>query len=915
MDAVRISQIDIPRDPDVALDSLMFLVWASHHLKRFDLAKKALQAANQRFPGRAWLLLHETNITVGRVNQVGLDSTNGHDLLREAVELALRSRDCFRLWDGPSHHAVALAAQALLALEDPQRAVMLASAEPDGEATPSEAGDPDVRSHLATAYLMLGRHDDVDLLRIEGIDPFKAAMIRAQQALGVGDKAAPSLMRRALDRADDDPSRRRALRGLAAAGEVDEAAMSDMAPADAVLLRGVAAFTHDDLVETINTLKPYRFESPYHASYMALAQHQLGSTHEAVKTLTDAAEQLGDVSLFGAAAELLMKQGKFSQAQSVVTDALARDSLNVDRHHLRKLLVSIADRLEEWQTMESYAKALAREFPQDTWAAWMVVYALHCQRNNRDAYAYLTENKLEPISEDMARLEVAVRSAVDIPEQDAERLLEIAGMYADAEDIAGPALVALLTRGDRIRFNEEQRLRRNELADDFFVRYPQSHILQSHSAERPEEILEKLVSPLRADAERHGTLINNVRYGRLPYGALRWIRELPYAEVLMSRAAGWLTAISIDEDQRDRERQTALEAMGGTVVVDTSVVALGVASGLELDHLAKEFKTVLVADELISDARAAVASTQEPVTAVVGYDPVLRQPTMTEIDESQQQVMIEMAKSILKVLSRWRRINSSRLVPLTDLGEKEEYFKPWDASIRVALDKKCALWCDDLALRNMAELEGIPTFGTWALHEALHSTQKGKDLPTATETKMLLLRARIADVPISLDDLAQAADDSDGPDIAVQCFLSRPHTWNSNPSDTYRWYLERVRTMSTGAHRQRIPSLLLAACHGWGAAVPATSRTVTIGGVLAATLLIVGDPALTPVMLAATRYATNELDPGVGPDPLPDVLHHLLKNLEPGVGTETAAQQLTTLFSGASPADRRTVTSIVLGDR
>ena len=246
--------------------------------------------------------------------------------------------------------------------------------------------------------------------------------------------------------------------------------------------------------------------------------------------------------------------------------------------------------------------------------------------------------------------------------------------------------------------------------------------------------------------------------------------------------------------------------------------------------------------------------------------------------------------------------------PLPSLPRlEEEGFRPWDASLRVAASVGVhALWCDDLALRALAEAQGIPSFGTWALCEALSATPYGAWLPTATEMKMRLLRAQIADVPISLRDLNEAVDDSNGPDPAVRLHLSRPHVWRQNPVEPLTWYLHRVQTMIGGQHRQWIPPLLNAACRGQGADVTATHRQTAIGAILATTLPAVGDPEAVPALLAASRYAANQLDPIDWPDPLPAAAKHLLRVLATNIEPGPTALTLVRMFSHAEPQDRTT---------
>ena len=914
VDAVETERLQRSEDPDLALYSAITLVNAHLDLENFDLATEVLRAANAQFPNRAGLLLHQANTTLGIVDQIGVVLPRSQDLLGEVVDLALRSRDCYRRWGGPSHRAVAVATGALLLLDNPHRVVHLTSGSPGGEATASEAAEADVQRNLAHAYLMLGRPQDIDTLRLEGVGPSESAFIRALQADSLGDITALPRMRRALAQADDERSRQRALFGLALLGEAHEASFGELPEAEAALFRGVAAFTRGDLPEAILYLVPYRVESPIHAHYLAQAQYQKGETDEAVETLTDAAAHLRALTLFEPAADMLFEQGRFDEAESMVKQVLAMGPSRALQHRMRVLLVEIAQVRRDWHNMESYAQSLTREFPDDKRAPWMVVYALHRQGRNRQAWGYLAGRSLTPFDEKTAQLAVAVCGAVDAPEHEAGRLLEIAGMYPDSEQVVGSAILTLMAQGDRMRLSDEQISRLHELTEDFIARYPQSDIFRAYSAERPDELIEMMLAPLRSRTEQYGELISQVRYGRLPYGALLWARpDIPYTEVLLSLAAGWLTAIPADAEQRARERHTAREALGGKVAVDTSVVALGIASGLDVSRFGTVFKTVRVADELLIDARWAVSVARAPVAAVVGYDPVLDRPTMTEIDEGQRQERLKRAESALEILNGWQSVPSGPLPLLPHI--EEDGLRPWDTSLRVALSSRCVLWCDDLALRALAEAEGIPTFGTWALYETLSTTPEGTWLPPATEMKMRLLRAQIADVPISLPELTQATDDSDAPDTAVGSFLSRPQVWHDHSSEVFRWYLERIRELIRGPYQQWVPALLNASCLGLGAAVVPPNRQKAMGGLLAAASFNIGDPTMVPALVAASRYAANHLDPSAQLDPLPDAVKVLLTSLEAEIGTGPAAQELTVLFSETDPSDRLTVTSVILEDR
>ncbi len=903
-------------DPDLALSRVMILTWAYGQREQYNLATEVLREANKQFPKHAALLFYQGNMVMGLAGQAGWGTAAGREFLTEVVEVAIQSRDCFRLWSGPSYHAVALATKALHLLEEPHKVVNVASREPEGEATAAEADSPEVRQHLAFAYLALDRHDEIDALQIEGItDPFERAYIRGMRARAAGDESAASLLRAAFSKAQDCPSRRKALWGLAMCGEVDEAAMSEATESDAALFRGIAAFNRDNIPAAIKTLWPHRLESIFHAIYLGQALEQDGDPDKAAETLREAAVQLEEVSLLVSAAEILVEHHRFGKAESVVTGALAQNPSQAEQHRLEELLVTIAQGLEDWPNAEVYARGMVQESPQNEQAAWVVVYALHRQGKNQPAWDYLVRHDLMPFNKDTARIAILLCRLVAATTQDAERLLSIAGMYADSERIVGTALMTLMSLGDRVSLDEGQRTRLGEMVDDFVARYPHSDILQTFSAATPEEIMEKLATLQPPIPEEVVDLIENVRHGLLPYGALLWVRDLPYAAMLLSVAAGWLTAIPSDVTRSERERSAALRALGGRVAVDTSVVVVGVATEFDLRGLGEEFEAVLVADELTSDARTAVSWAKEPVVGVVGYDSLFERPTIREIDETQRQAMVEKAESVSEILSSWQQVRSGHLPPPTH-PEVTERLRPWDASVRVAASlDDCALWCDDVALRALAEEEGIPTFGTWALREALASVPENAWPAPNTEIKMRLLKAQIADVPISLNELKQAAEDAEESHIAVNCFLARPRIWIESPQHAVTWCLDSVRELKGGPHQQQVLGILNAACYGWGAAVPPLARQAVMGTVLGGTMLIISDPNMTPQLLMASRYAANELDPRNTSDPLEEAVGDMLNHLEATIGPGPAARTLIQLFSQADPADRQVVASIVFHER
>ena len=914
VEAVLAARLHESDDPDTALNGVMTMVWASFRENRFESAREVLKEAINRFSDKAPLLLHYANAAFGAVNQIGLGAPGSRELLDEAVEFALRARDSFREWDGPSYVAVDAAMQALLALEDPQRAVDLALPPPSGEATEDEAGHPSVLARLAHAYFDLGRYNDIDTIPLEEMDPSRAALIQAVQAHALGDQAAPVRMRRALERASDEPGRRRALLGLAMCGEADDVALSEVSEDEAALFRGIAAANNGNLQQAISILGPRRFATPLHAEYLARAQNQVGSVAEAIETLTDAAEHFNVEALWECVVELLIEQGELNEAAARAVAVLARNPSRPVGRRLRTRLMGIAQEREDWQAMESYGRAIVQEFPQDANAAWAVVYALHRQAKNQQAWGYIIAHDLAPIDAPTAHLAGVVCQGVEATERDAQRVLEVAALYATSEEVAGSALIAALEASSGNQGASEEFLSQlNDQVEDYIARHPQSARLKAYSGESPEEVLAAIGADLREETGHRAQLESAVRYGRLPYCVLCRAFGESYSELLLSLRARSIAAIPVGLERQERERQTASAAIGGRIVIDTSAVATCILSEIDILRLAGEFHSVLVGDELIADARLAVASANRHMVTREYFDPFNDQVPIEIVDEQRRSVAQDRAQRLLDFLTSCQNISSGPMGPLT--GVQREWLRPGDTAVRVARDRQLPMWSDDLALRTLAEDEGVESFSTWALYEALTSDPAGRWLPHPLEMKTRLLRAQVADVPISLDELEQTEAQYGIAASGLASYLSRPLPWRRNRAETFHWYVSRIRALVGGTSQNLIPVLLHAACFGLAATVDAADQGREVGDLVAVTMVQTGDLQLTPLLVGASRHAINLFDPVDGQDPLDGTVRCLLGWLEESIGHGTAARRVMEYFSEVEYKDRITVASIILGIR
>lgn len=909
------SQACESQDPDVALNALMMLAQARHDLGQLNETRRVLEDASTRFPDRGSLHLHQARLCIERAKQHQPERIALSGLLESAVKLGLKARNLYRRWGGPSAAAVAAATEALLMLDEPNEVCDLATPGPEGQATEAEAADAAVVTNRAHALLMLDRHDELEGLDWNLIDASEGALMVAYQARSRGDPDAAELMRKALDEATDDNRRLMALHGLALFGELDEEALDRIDGAEdrhKALIRAVASYHREDYGGAVRLLDRHGFATSMHAQLLARAQHRLGETDDAVDTLAQAVERLGDASLHLAAVEMLKEDERLQEAEALALRALGGPMPRSDRRRLLCALVEIVQSRRDWPAMEQHARKLLEEFPDETVAIWAIVHSHLSRGDGLAAWRVIAEHDARPFDKDTALSSISAYLSAETTASGTERLLDIASEFAHDEEIAGGALMALMLRADGTQMTEADRSRLAAAFDSHFERFDDGQILRRFEFATAEDAIETMESLTAEPSIEQLQVLSLIRFGQAPYGLLRALRMMPYAELLVALAAGHLTAVSLDDEERERERDAARSALGGVVAADTSVAALAIHAGISIDESAAAFKRVLIADDLVTDARSAVVSTSLPAAASAYKDPVAGGLRLTDTQEPHAHRREKVAR-LADILQRWRSVPSGGLAARWEDETAEPdavNLSPWDASLRVASNRRCALWCDDIALRRWARSEGIPTFGTYALWEVLTArTDTSLSLELA-ELKGSLLREGIADVPLTREELTAIAD-ADTTGRAAFNFLARPASWH-HPPLTFQWYSDRLDQAAASEDVSVMCGLLRAASGGFGSSVDPSMRRHALSDMLAIAVLRAQSLDVVPALVLASRYACWEIEPSGDLDALPDAAAALFDAYMAELAPAQAAQAVLIRFSECEDRDRRTVTSAVL---
>lgn len=875
IEQIQSSQLHLSEDREIALQAVMLLRWSYFKLEQFDALCQLLKRANERFPGRAALVLHQGVATLAHAEQIGVEATGSAELLNAALSELLRARDMFREWNGPSSKATALAMHTALAMKDLDRVVELGTPVPDGEATENESRFGDVQLIFAQACLLLGKIEDIGSLDFEAVDHQDIAYVRAMHAHASGDIAAAERMRNAVNEADDTPALKRALFGLALCGETDAEQSASLPDSDTALFQAIAAHSRGQFEETMEHLGPHRLSTALHADVYARAQAACGDPEGAATVLLDAAENLAIESLRISATECLIEASQLDRAERLAHDLMSRISTDFERRQLRRILVHIAQENGDWPALEARARALFDEFPDDADAPWSVVYALHRQVLNRKAWAFRVSHDLVPIDDVQARLSIVVSGNAGMAHDEANAILQLGERFRDSEKASGAALLALYALGDDVELTKDQIERAQALLEDHVTRFPESSLLQLVTGEGPEDLVEIMTADVRQRAAFIHVIGSKVRHGLESYGQMAKMLRVPYADVLLERAAGGMTAIAFDAAERYLELEVANSALGRAVAVDTSAIVFSFWIDIEFRRLAEAFERVLLADELLYDARMALQRARISPVASFRYDIGSARRNVYEYSEEERAAMLERPAQLLEMMDGIHMAQSSSIrAPLPD----EEGHQHWDAAVRIAQSRGVPLWSDDLALRRYAREQEVESFGTWALYEVLAPLAAWAWLPDKSTFQMTLLKAQVADVPVPLADLVRQARSDAGLDTGIAALLRRPLGWALAPTDTKEWFLHRVTHLSQHQNGNNIPDLLYAACTGRGLLADHQEAEAAVGELLASTIDAIGETADVRRLVGAARYAMNELTLGSGPDPLLATISYLLNN-------------------------------------
>ncbi|MFF0304676.1 hypothetical protein ACFYTV_28700 [Streptomyces sp. NPDC004562] len=705
--------------------------------------------------------------------------------LDEAKDLALRARDERRSWSGDSADAVSTACRALLEAGDVERVLTYGTCGDSGEASESEASSPEVQECVALAKLALGMPDEAVKLAESMTNPYNRARILALASRRSG-RESEVLWREALAAATDDQEEIVALFGLARCGVSNLPELvkyGEEHPQLVAEIQAVADIATGRMGTGLRTLQSNARESEPAAISLALAYISINDVDAAVQVYEDAASDFRDPSYGFEAAQLLYRAGRGDEAFAKVNDVLAMaPPLWAGRTQALRLAAHLS--LEHGERADSLRlfRALLDEEPADASTRWAVIQLLLQQDNSGGAWRIYNEHPSALEASTPAEANAWIYLNLEANE-DAESVisgcLRLMRKFPDSEEVAAQSCLAIL------RPKYESAELPDELADEirqahesFFIRWPDSPYLKRMDASDPEETIRQMTAMVRVDEEearKRRQLTTSLILGQLPIGFLATYSRRTYAQALITRSTGMVTAWSHDARENIACVSIARTLLNQSVVYDLSaaVVLHELPTGVK-GAVLNFFQSTITTREVLEDVREAAAYIDPRSTSTWGWDEVTNSGRFYDIPPELAEKRAGDAAALVDFVSN----STLRDRPVVRLLPRfpENLTKSWISPMELAKSTGLCLWADDTALRGVARAAGVSVLSTPAILQVLLD-RGGISADDYEESIRSLIGGYVGDVPLSIPRILEIARLEGFEDGSVSAIMGRPTTW------------------------------------------------------------------------------------------------------------------------------------------
>ena len=840
--------------------------------------------------------------------------------LARAEDLALTARDRRRDWGGPTGEALAIAAQARAATGDVRGALRLLVPPPDGTAEAAEAASQPVVRAAAQLAVGLGNIDLALELAASIKDPIEQHLATAL-ALTLRSDSHPEAAAeyRKILAGKPTPARVdqqiRALLGLSMVTELssEELGLLDQLDAESAdLIRAQAFLTAGRTSEAQILARQYESDAAIQIRVDCLVSQ--GRNVDAISALEAHVARHGGEHFLLQAAVIALSSGITDEASRLAS----RVTSSIDaarRRAAREILIDIAARQGNWEAIlgetqrllsdDEVAEADANRAASAIKYRWVQAHALHQLRRMHQAFEVVrAEPRLAPANLDQARLVASILRTIAPSITEAgtsttaghgqvtqtevlSAVTDAAQAFPDDEELVATAVMTAFSIPAAEPPDPRLMVKARALLQQFFDRFPDSRLIRTVPSDNE---LSGVKSFLQEDLAPRAQAVEELRrrawVGQIPISVCTSAINRSYAEALICNSIGCYVLRSPDERTKAEEVEAARQSLDGTVVADTSALALSPVVLGTATQLRAHFERLLVTAPQRDDILLTRVMLMTRAAGSLGWDLASGRPTFVEYDTAITDRWAADAEKLSATLERCDIITD----PPYD-GDPRSLM--WTSPIRAARERGASLIADDAALRATARSEGVAAFGSLQLLEALIGSGR---LPSSAleDSYHRLMQVRAAELPL-LDRLLDIARDEGWKPTGYAAFmLARPTTWTP-PSIGWQKYRNLITALP-----QKKPDEI----GGWcGSALsglclvtsPQTLPTAA-AALVAWTTLELRDAAVLPPLLAAAEQVVLLFAPGT--DLLRGVVHHLVATMRQGAPLDVTARVVLPLLAG-----------------
>lgn len=827
-----------------------------------------LSSAVDKHPDYSGLSLELARLLLWRSSQPGVTSRT-RDVDR-ALQLSILARDSRRKWRGDSGEALSIACKAALVSGDLRQVIRLGTTQPDGDALSEEASNPDVQFSVAEAAIAVG---DLETARNVASDAagFQQALINAELLIATRSDQ-PEIdeqFRQAWELATSEENRVDVWIGAARGGVEPLPGANELAARTDELPLLVRASQHLALgrhTDAIAILRPRR-DSESARRLLTEAYVRNNQIGDAVAELADTADRFDNPIHLVAAVDLLLQDEQLHKAAELADRAISM--LPPDRRErelLHEVGVAAANDRADWPELERRVRAWINESGPSQRRRWLLVNALFNQADPDAAWQVCNQDEpLEPETSVEAQLWISLHARYRASPETLSRILALTDQMSDDPHVRAVAVNAFLLMGDDkgeidpidlARWHELIRQRaENPAPGDTFVAIKVPDEL--------EELIETFRPWLEPQADRLDSWLSRVRKEGWPQGMLAAASGRPYTSVLVQRPTGFLAVASPNQSVAAEELQIALAALNRPIVLDISalVTAWYIEETWPLFQAA--FSLLHITDESVSDSAGASDSLRLQPSGTLAWNtrtgrPVFHDSNPADLRRIEAHVAwVHQQAASLSVLPTPR---------FQDEGPGKH--GAWLTSLRAAQSADHALWADDVGLRTVAQNEGVASFGTDGLIQAMVVT--GQIAQDVASTLIDKLRDQYCvDFPLDRAWLMKTAS-RDKLDWGPAPFtFTRPSTWASDMAASFEIWHELAEAAGA-TDPMKVAQWVYAGCSGLTGAIPLPQSLHLAGGIVVAAI---GATNSDPSAFAACVSAASAAFTAIG---LPDPARHAL---------------------------------------